>query len=357
MTRVETIREKLREKELDALLLFSDINIRYAAQFYITDGAALITRDRAYLLTDSRYIEAAREQAKDVEVLQFDTAHPLKDRLAALLGERKGELLKLGAEEKSLSYAAWNRWQEQLGVSFVPAEQLLLDLRAVKDADEVESIVKAQRIAEAALEEVLPLIRPGIREREIAAELTYRMLLLGGEGNSFDPIAITGANTSRPHGVPGNAVVQPGDFVTMDFGTICNGYHSDMTRTVAVGFATDEMRRVYDTVLRAQKAGIAAARAGVSGAAVHAAAADVIAAAGYGEYFGHGFGHSVGLEIHEAPNASPRNKSPLPAGAVVTAEPGIYIPGKFGVRIEDMLLLREGGVENLTKAPKELLVL
>ena len=354
MTRVETIQERLREKELDALLLFSDTNIRYAAQFYITDGAALITRDRAYLLTDSRYVEAAREQAKDVEVLQFDHEHPLKDRLAALLGGREQNV---GAEEKSLSHAAWNRWQEQLDISLVPAEQLLLDLRALKDADEVESIVKAQRIAETALEEVLPLIRPGVREREIAAELTYRMLLRGGEGNSFDPIAITGANTSRPHGVPGDAVVRPGDFVTMDFGTICNGYHSDMTRTVAVGFATDEMRRVYDTVLRAQKAGIAAARAGVSGAAVQAAAADVIAAAGYGEYFGHGFGHSVGLEIHEAPNASPRNKSPLPAGAVVTAEPGIYIPGKFGVRIEDMLLLRDGGAENLTAAPKELLVL
>ena len=354
MTRVETIQERLREKELDALLLFSDTNIRYAARFYITDGAALITQDRAYLLTDSRYIEAAREQAKDVEVLLFGHEHPLKDRLAALLGGREQNV---GAEEKSLSHAAWNRWREQLDISLVPAEQLLLDLRALKDADEVESIVKAQRIAEAALEEVLPLIRPGIREREIAAELTYRMLLRGGEGNSFDPIAITGANTSRPHGVPGDAAVQPGDFVTMDFGTICNGYHSDMTRTVAVGFATDEMRRVYDTVLRAQKAGIAAARAGVSGAAVHAAAADVIAAAGYGEYFGHGFGHSVGLEIHEAPNASPRNKSPLPAGAVVTAEPGIYIPGKFGVRIEDMLLLRDGGAENLTAAPKELLVL
>ena len=358
MTRVETIREKLGEKGLDALLLFSDTNIRYAARFYITDGAALITRDRAYLLTDSRYIEAAREQAKNVEALLFDHEHPLKDRLAALLGECKGELLlNLGAEEKSLSHAAWNRWQEQLDISLVPAEQLLLDLRAVKDADEVESIVKAQRIAEAALEEVLPLIRPGIREREIAAELTYRMLLRGGEGNSFDPIAITGANTSRPHGVPGDVAVQPGDFVTMDFGTICNGYHSDMTRTVAVGFATDEMRRVYDTVLEAQEAGINAARAGVTGAAVHAAAADVIAAAGYGEYFGHGFGHSVGLEIHEAPNASPRNEKPLPAGAVVTAEPGIYIPGKFGVRIEDMLLLRDGGAENLTAAPKELLVL
>ena len=354
MKSVESIREKLREKELDALVLFSDTNIRYATRFSITDGAALVTRDRAYLLTDSRYIEAAREQARDVEVLQFDHEHPLKDRLAALLG---GQKPRLGAEEKSLSHDGWNRWQEQLNVVLVPAEQILLDLRAVKDADEVASLVKAQRIAETALEEVLPLIRPGIREREIAAELTYRMLLHGGEGNSFDPIAITGANTSRPHGVPGDAAVRPGDFVTMDFGTICNGYHSDMTRTVAVGYVTDEMRRVYDTVLLAQEAGIAAARAGVTGAAVHAAAADVIAAAGYGEYFGHGFGHSVGLEIHEAPNASPRNKSPLPAGAVVTAEPGIYLPGKFGVRIEDMLVIRDGGAENLTKAPKELLVL
>ena len=230
-------------------------------------------------------------------------------------------------------------------------------LRAVKSPEEIAAITAAQRIAERAFTELLNFIRPGVTEREIAAELTYRMMRLGGEGNSFDPITITGANTSKPHGVPGDAAVAPGDFVTLDFGTIVEGYHSDMTRTVAVGYATDEMRKVYDTVLRAQAAGIALMTPAHTGAEVHAAAADVIAAAGWGAYFGHGFGHSVGLEIHESPSASPRNVQPLPAGAVVTAEPGIYLPGRFGVRIEDMILVTEDGNRNLTAAPKELLII
>ncbi|MBR1658847.1 MAG: aminopeptidase P family protein [Oscillospiraceae bacterium] len=353
MTRIEKIQNKLREKGLDALLLFSDVNVRYVSRFPITDGAALVTAAGAWLVTDSRYIEAARAESEDVEVVLYDNEHSLEARLKELLGAAGAA----GAEEKSLPYGDWKKREEQLGLTFTPAEQLILDLRAVKEPEEIEYLVKAQRIAEAALTEVLNIIRPGVRERDIAAELTYRMLLLGGEGNSFDPITITGPNTSKPHGVPGDARVREGDFVTLDFGTLWKGYHSDMTRTVAVGHATEEMRRVYDTVLQAQLAGIAAARAGVTGKAVHEAAAKVIGDAGYGPYFGHGFGHSVGLEIHEDPRASIKGTAPLPAGAVVTAEPGIYLPGRFGVRIEDMMLIQPDGVRNLTEAPKEIIVL
>ena len=218
-------------------------------------------------------------------------------------------------------------------------------------------LIAAQRIAEKALEETLPLIRPGLSEQELAAELTYRMMRHGAHKNSFDPIAITGAHTSMPHGVPGAALIRDGDFVTMDFGCVKDGYCSDMTRTVAVGSATDEMKNVYDTVLRAQKAGIDAARPSATGVEVHNAAASVIAGAGYGEYFGHSFGHGVGLDIHESPNASPRNGSPLGEGAVISAEPGIYIPGRFGVRIEDVLYLTGDGNVDITKAPKELIIL
>ena len=203
---------------------------------------------------------------------------------------------------------------------------------------------EAQTIAEAALAETLPLIRPGVSEREIAAELVYRMLRHGSEGNSFDPIVITGKKTSMPHGVPGDELIAAGDFVTMDFGCIKHGYCSDMTRTVAVGSASEEMRNVYAIVLKAQLAGIAAARG-------------VIRQAGYGEFFGHGFGHSLGLDIHEWPNANPSGADIMPAGAVVSAEPGIYIPGRFGVRIEDVMVLREGGCEVITKAPKDLIIL
>ena len=179
----------------------------------------------------------------------------------------------------------------------------------------------------------------------------------GGEGNSFDPIAVTGKNSSMPHGVPGDTLVQNGDFVTMDFGCLKYGYCSDMTRTVAVGYATDEMKNVYDTVLRAQLAGIKAAEAGVTGRSIDKAARDVIADAGYGEYFGHSFGHSLGLDIHEAPPAAPSVETIMPVGAVISAEPGIYLPGKFGVRIEDVLILREGGCENITHADKNLIIL
>lgn len=350
----EKIQAKLKEKGLDAIVLFSDVNIRYACGFFITDGAVLVTTDRAWLFTDSRYIEAAREEAVGVEVELFTGERPLAKCLADALAASGSKAV--GAEENSLPYGAWLSWEKRLGVKLRPAQSILSGLRTVKDRSEVDSIVAAQRIAETALDEVLGIIRPGMKERDLAAELTYRMMLHGGEGNSFDPICITGAKTSMPHGVPGDEVIKDGDFVTMDFGCLKNGYCSDMTRTIAVGHVTDEMRRVYDTVLEAQTAGIAAARAGVPGADIHNAAVKVIADAGYGPYFGHGFGHSLGLEIHEDPRAAASNKEPMPAGAVISAEPGIYIPGRFGVRIEDMLYLTEDGSINLTKAPKELII-
>ena len=350
---ISKLQKKLEENNLDAIVLFSPVNIRYLSKFYITDGAAVITRSSARMFTDSRYIEAATAQAEELAVSLFDREH----RLSALLKDALSGCTAVGAEEGTLSHGDWQFWEEKLGVTFTPAESILQELRSVKEPYELESIIAAQRIAEAALEETLPLIRPGMTERQLAAELTYRMLLHGGEGNSFDPIAITGKKTSMPHGVPGDEVIQNGDFVTMDFGCIKNGYCSDMTRTVAVGYATDEMREVYDTVLRAQEAGIALAKAGVTGAAVHNAGAAVIEASGYGAYFGHGFGHGVGLEIHESPNASPANEKPLPVGTVITAEPGIYLPGKFGVRIEDMLYLTADGNLDLTEALKELIIL
>ena len=353
MTRMERIQTELKQRDLDGILLFSESNVLYAGQFAFTDGCVAITREKGYLLTDSRYIEAAGKEAKDVEVRLFDAEHKLTDQLREIFSG----CAHVAAEETRLPHADWLHWEEILGLRLVSGEDMMRELRAVKDPGEIEAMVQAQRIAEQALEDMLDFIKPGVKERDIAAYLTYRMMCLGGEGNSFDPITITGPNTSKPHGVPGDAVVQPGDFVTLDFGTLIHGYHSDMTRTVAVGYATEEMKRVYHTVLRAQLAGIERMTAGTPGAEIHKAAADVIAAAGYGPYFGHGFGHGVGLEIHEAPNASPKNEKPIPAGAVVTAEPGIYLPEQFGVRIEDMILLTEHGPENLTKAPKELIIL
>lgn len=355
MSQLERIQNAMERAGLAALLLMDDRNIYYATGFMPTDSAALITPGRAWLVTDSRYIEdAQRKCVKGVEVLLASVKSPLGATLKALSADIRGEI---GAEEDKLTYGLYTQMESLLGRSFAAAGALVQSLRAHKSADELDRLIAAQRIAEKALEETLPLIKPGLAERELAAELTYRMMRHGSERNSFDPIAITGAHTSMPHGVPGQALIQSGDFVTMDFGCVHEGYCSDMTRTVAVGSATDEMKNVYDTVLRAQLAGIAAAKPSATGAEVHGAAAQVIADAGYGEYFGHGFGHGVGLDIHESPNASPRNASPLGEGAVISAEPGIYIPGKFGVRIEDVLYLTGDGNVDITRAPKELIIL
>ena len=205
--------------------------------------------------------------------------------------------------------------------------------------------------------QLLDELKPGMTELEISARLQYLMLVGGAERMSFDPIVAGGPNSSMPHAVPTDRKIQDGDFLTIDFGCIYEGYCSDTTRTVAIGHATEEMRTVYHTVLEAQLAGIAKAKTGVIGKEVHEAAHNVIRSAGYGEYFGHGFGHSLGLEIHEAPNFNTRNNKPMPDHAVVSAEPGIYLPGKFGVRIEDVVILHENGCEDITALPKDLRVI
>lgn len=349
MSHISGIRSELGA--LDALLLTDPISVRYASGFYITDGAAVISKSGAWLITDSRYVEAAQNAVKDMEVLCVSREKPLRAILRELCS---GDV---GAEETRLSHAEWLGLQDALGVTFSPAADILAGLRAVKDEDEIQSLTTAQRIAEKALDEVLGIIRPGLTEQEVASELVYRMYKHGGEANSFDPIVVTGSKTSMPHGVPGDKVIRDGDFVTMDFGTMYNGYCSDMTRTVAVGHATQEMKDVYSIVLEAQLAGIAAAKPGATGAEIDGAARRVIEDAGYGKHFGHGFGHSLGLEIHEAPNANQGNNAPMPERAFTSAEPGIYIPGRFGVRIEDTMWYLPEGAKVITEAPKQLIIL
>ena len=357
MNNIARIQAELVKNDLDALLIFDEKNQRFAAGFPFTDGAVIVAREKAWLLTDSRYIEAAEKAAGGCACVQmFDRQHPLMSLIKAALAEAKVE--RLGAEEESLSYARWANLERLLGVKLQGAQSILRTLRASKTDEEIRSMTQAQRISEKALEEVLQIIKPGMTEREVMAELVYHMLKNGSEGNSFDPIVVTGKKTSMPHGVPGDEVIRAGDFITMDFGSLKDGYCSDMTRTVAVGYATEEMRNVYDIVLKAQLAGIAAARAGIPGKEIDAAARKVITEAGYGPYFGHGFGHSLGLDIHEPPLAGPTGEAPMAEGDLCSAEPGIYLPGKFGVRIEDVMILRSTGAEVITKAPKmELIVL
>lgn len=357
MHHFEKIRGKLDAYGLDAMLLTQEANRLYASGFHSTgtDGAALVTKDETYYWTDSRYIEAAEREVKNakVELVTIGRGYTVLINEAI---ERHG-LKTIGFEDEYMTVADWKQYQQKLRAELKPATMLLTELRMVKDAEELDALVGAQRIAEKALSEIYNDIKPGVTEKEIAAKLTYLMLRYGAENMSFDPIVASGTNGSIPHAVPGEKKIAEGEFVTMDFGCIHHGYCSDMTRTVAVGHVTEEMDKVYHVVLDAQLAGIAAAKAGVPGCDVHNAAAKVIADAGYGEYFGHGFGHGVGVEIHESPRASTMWKAPLPVGAVISAEPGIYIPGRFGVRIEDVIVIQDGGCENIHHAPKKLMVL
>lgn len=356
MNNVERIQAQLEVNGLDGILITDEKNQRYACGFPFTDGAVLVSRGGAWLITDSRYIEAAEKIAGGcAKVVMYDGAHGLMEHIKDIIAAQG--ISRLGAEEDKCSHAEFMGYEHALGMKLENAQIILKTLRAAKNAQEIAAMREAQAISEAALEETLHIIRPGMTEREVAAELVYRMLRHGSEGNSFDPIVVTGSKTSMPHGVPGDKVIEDGDFVTMDFGSLKEGYCSDMTRTVAVGHATDEMKNVYDIVLRAQLAGIAAARAGIPGRDIDAAARDVIKAAGYGEYFGHGFGHSLGLDIHEWPSANLRGTDLMPVGSVVSAEPGIYLPGRFGVRIEDVMIIEEGGCEVITKAPKDFTLL
>lgn len=357
MNHFAAIREKLNDYGLDAMLLTGASNRYYASGFASTgtDGVAFVTRDQTYYFTDFRYIEAASAQVKDAVIQMTKSGRGYLTLLNEAI--EKHHIKRIGYEDVYMTVAEYNIYRDKLNCELVPAAELLTRLRMIKDDEERKTLIAAQRIAERALEEIYNDIRIGVTEKEIAARLTYLMLHYGAENMSFDPIVVSGANGSMPHGVPGEKTIADGEFITMDFGCIYRGYCSDMTRTVAVGHVTEEMNRVYQTVLRAQLAGIERAKAGVSGHDIDAAARDIIAAEGYGEYFGHSFGHGVGVEIHEAPNASPNYKEALPAGAVISAEPGIYLPGKFGVRIEDVIVLREDGCDNITKAPKELLIL
>lgn len=357
MNHFAKIRDKLDAHGVDAMLLTNEANRFYASGFHSTgtDGVALVTREQTYYWTDSRYIEAASRQVADAEVALVAPGHGytvLLDEAVARHG-----LKTIGFEDEAMTVAELELYRGKVHAEFRPASALLAELRMVKDEAELEALVAAQRIAERALEEILPELRVGVTEKEVAARLTYLMLHFGAENLSFDPIVASGANGSMPHAVPTDKPLAAGEFVTMDFGCIYRGYCSDMTRTVALGHVTEEMDKVYHTVLDAQRAGIAAAKAGVPGCDVHNAAARVIADAGCGAYFGHGFGHGVGVEIHEAPRASTSWKEPLPVGAVISAEPGIYLPGRFGVRIEDVIIIKEGGCENIHRAPKELLIL
>ncbi len=354
MNHIEKIAAHLPEYGLDAMLITSESGERYAMGFH-GEGLLLVAKDGAQYSTDGRYIEAAREQVEGAEVL-LTTPEKGHIALAKEYIQAKG-LHNIGFESGAMTVDGHKKYVQELPCILTPAQKLLDGLRASKDEGELALMCRAQAITDEAFRAILNFIRPGMTEREIAARLVYELLSRGGERVSFDPIVAAGPNGSRPHAVPGDQMVEEGMFITMDFGCKSGGYCSDMTRTVALGQPSQEMEEVYSAVLAAQKAGINAARAGVTGQEIDEAARRVLREAGYGEYFSHGFGHSLGVDIHESPNANSKEQRPMPVGAVISAEPGVYIPGRFGVRIEDVLILNETGCEDITRSPKDLIVL
>ena len=340
--------------EVDGLLLTSRYSRHYGAEFDIAEGVAIVTKNGCRYFTDSRYIESAENGIQGFEVLEVNRENPYSKRLNDAIADFG--VTALGYEEVYLTVAEFMGFEKKLNAKLVPYNDKISAFRSVKEEYELERMRKAQDITDKAFAEVLGRIQVGMTEKELCAELIYCLLKNGADGLAFDPIVVSGPNTSLPHGVPGDRKIQEGDFITMDFGALYAGYCADMTRTVAVGYVTDEMEKVYKTVLQAQLAGLAASKAGVPGKDIDGAARKVIEEAGYGPYFGHGYGHSLGLEIHESPSPSPSNEKGMPAGSVASAEPGIYLPGQFGVRIEDTCIYLENGIEILTKSPKDLIV-
>lgn len=353
MEKIKKLQLQLEKEE--AFLIASPENRRYLTSFPSSDGYLLITKTEAVFFVDSRYIEAARNTAEgcDEIVLLKSFSEQLPEHIAKL------GIKTVFTESERLSVAEFEKFRKAFGCDCVAdkADVMINALRRIKNEDEKNKILAAQSIAEKAFDHILSFIKEGVTEREVALTLDFFMLRNGAECVSFETIAVSGSNSSMPHGVPGDKKIGKGDFITLDYGAVVDGYHSDMTRTVAVGEVSSKQAEVYETVLAAQKKSLEILRAGVLCRDADAAARDVIKNAGYGEFFGHGTGHGVGIEIHEEPRVSPKSESILEAGDVVTVEPGIYLPGEFGVRIEDMAFITANGCENLTKSPKNLIIL
>ncbi len=339
----------------DALLLTSHINRYFATGFPSSAGMALITAENCIFITDFRYFEAAQNALPHMELRMIKRGEKYSDLINEKLAD--WQITTLAFEDSETSVAEYNTLKAALKAELVPVGQQINYLRAAKTEDELDNMRKAQQITDEAFEKVLEDIHIGMTEKEVEARLIFHLYHCGGEKLSFDPIVVSGPNSSLPHGHATERVIEDGDFVTMDFGVLYNGYCSDMTRTVAVGSASEEMRKIYEIVLEAQAIGLREARAGRKWSEVDGAARSYIAEQGYGEYFGHGLGHGLGLEVHESLSFSAETGDLTPENGVVSCEPGIYLPGKFGVRIEDCVILKDGGCENLTKAKKNLLIL
>jgi Xaa-Pro aminopeptidase len=351
--RRQALRARLAEADLAALLVTKPANVRYLTGFSGSYGALLLLHDRTLFFTDRRYEQQASSQVTDAELVMAP---------GGLIGAVVSVIAPLdeglGFEPAGLSWEDGQRLRSRLrGRPVVPAPRLVEELRVVKDDAELACMAEAARLAGEAFEELLGRLRPGISEREVALELELGMRRRGASGPAFNSIVAFGEHAAEPHHRPGDRPLRRGDLVKVDFGAKVDGYRSDMTRTVVMGRASQRQRDLYELVHRAQAAGLAALRAGVTGAAVDRASREVVAAAGLGDAFSHPTGHGIGLEVHEAPRVRAGANGRIAAGTPVTVEPGVYLPGFGGVRIEDLAVVRPDGHEVLTTTTKELLEL
>lgn len=351
--RIKKVYDLMEQEGLEALLIDSAENRYYLTAFTGTAGRVLFTGKGAYFITDFRYVEQAKEQTEGYEIVEISSN--FEQGLNELL--QKDGVKMLGFESRAISHEQFLRYVEVLEVELQRTTDLIEGLRVIKEQEEIEKIRKAVEITDAAFAHILDFIKPGVTEREIALELEFYQKRMGGEKNAFDFIVASGQRSSLPHGVATDKVIEKGDFVTMDFGVFYQGYCSDLTRTVVVGEPTEEQKKIYDLVLKAQLAVIERIKPGMTCQEVDEIARGIIGEAGYRENFGHGLGHGIGLEVHEGPRLSFASEEILKPGMVVTNEPGIYIPQWGGVRIEDDLLITAEGCEVLNKAVKELIIL
>ena len=349
--RIQRLRAEMERAGLDAVLLKTVTAIRYFSGFTSEDASVLITKNRSALLTDFRYTIQAKAQSGDCcEIIEVSgLAH--REKLKEIIESEK--VARLGFEEDYVSFSAYQAY-EKFGAELVPFAEALAKLRIKKSAEEIESLQKAQAMADAAFAELLKVVRPGMTERRVAAELEYICAKLGSEGPSFETIVGSGPNGAMCHAVPGDRQLQEGDLVVLDYGCIYNGYHSDMTRTFAVGKVDPFAEEIYNIVLEAQTRALDALKPGITGKELDAIARDYITEKGYGDCFGHSLGHGFGLLIHEEPRASVTGDTPFEEGMTITVEPGIYIEGKFGVRIEDCCVVTKDGKLNFAHATKAL---
>ncbi|WP_409346429.1 M24 family metallopeptidase [Paenibacillus sp. MBLB4367] len=351
--RLQGVRKALEDLKIDALFITNSYNRRYLTGFTGSAGYVLITADRAVLMTDFRYTEqAAKQAAPGFEVAQF-TGKPIlwvKDQLQKL------GISNLGFEQNDVTFATYSAYAADLdGIRLEPTDKVVETLRMIKDESEISVIEQAAELADRTFAHILTIAKPGVSELDIALEIEMFVRKNGASGTSFDTIVASGERSALPHGVASERKLQANEFLKLDFGALYGGYCSDLTRTVCIGKASDKHKEIHGIVLEAHRNALANMKPGMTGAEADSLARDIIAKAGYGDHFGHSLGHGIGLYIHEAPTLAQRSEMVLQPGMVVTVEPGIYLPGFGGVRIENDVVITDSGIRVITHSPMELL--